>query len=113
MPNNLDFTTLKDVKTIEVNPESWISPLHVEYGITEENLLYDQRPCFCWRVKGTLHTFVIPIARIDFISSGDYKKHFEHALEVFREDFLEWKDEGFIHEWAREYRDQFANFIVI
>ena len=113
MPNNLDFTKLIDVKTIEVNPANWISPLYVEYGIQEENPIYGGVSCYCWRVKGTQHTFIIAVARIDYVSSGDYKKHFENALEVFREDYIEWKNEGFIHEWARDYRNQFSKFIIV
>jgi hypothetical protein len=50
---------------------------------------------------------------MDFLSSGDYKKHFENALENFRQDYIDWKDQGFITEWAREYEQQFSRFIII
>lgn len=113
MPNNLDFSQFKNVKTIEVNPENWVSPLYVEYGVSEENHVYDEMPYYYWRVKGTQHTFKILITRMDFLSSGDYKKHFENALEDFRENYMEWKSTGFICEWARDYRDQFARYIII
>ena len=112
MPNNLDFSNVKEIKEMEVNPENWVNPLYVEYGISEITK-YGGVACYCWRVKGTQHTFVIPIARIDYVSSGDYKKHFENALELFREDYLAWKGEGFIYEWAREYRNQFSKFIIV
>ncbi len=113
MPNNLDFSTISDIKQIEIFPNGWVTPLYIEYGISDEIIQYIGISCCCWRVKGTLHTFIIPISRIDYLSSGDYKKHFENALENFKEDFIDWKNEGFIYEWEREYRDQYSNFIII
>jgi hypothetical protein len=101
MPHNFDFSNLANVKSIEVNPKGWISPLTVEYGV-EDN---QEVPSYFWRVKGTLHTFVIPISRMDYLSSGDYKKHFENALESFREDYLSWKEEGFRADWSGQYRE--------
>jgi len=108
MPNNFDFSKLEDVKTIEVNPTGWITPLFVEYGIydTKFALIY------CWRVKGTQHTFMILVSRMDFLSSGNYKGFFENALEIFREDYIDWKNDGFVTEWSKEYREQFSKFIV-
>jgi len=112
MPNNVDFSKLEDIKTIEVNPEHWISPLYVEYGVSEEVSQY-ATICYFWRVKGTEHTFIIPVTRLDYISSGDYKKHFENALEIFRDDYLIWASENFIYDWSKEYKDQFSKFIII
>ena len=43
----------------------------------------------------------------------DYKKHFEDALETFREDYIDWKNNGFIAEWSREYEKQFSRFILV
>jgi hypothetical protein len=112
MPRNFDFSKLDDIKTIEVNPQGWISPLYVQYGMSAAIELQGILT-YCWRVKGTEHTFTIPVIRMDFLSSGDYKKHFENVLEIFREDYIDWKTEGFITEWSREYRDQYSKFIVI
>jgi len=109
MPNNYDFSKLDDIKTIEVNPEGWISPLYVEYSLGN----HIETPSYFWRVKGTLHTFIIPIVRMDYLSSGDYKKHFENVLENFREDYLTWKEERYDTDWAREYFNQYSRFIVI
>jgi hypothetical protein len=115
MPNNFDFSQLKDVKTIEVNPQGWVTPLHVEYGTSNEEYtgVYGAIPSYYWRVKGTKHTFVIPVIRIDFLSSGNYKKHFENALETFREDYVDWKEKGFSTEWSRDYQRQFSRLIII
>jgi hypothetical protein len=112
MPNNLDFLEFNNVKTIEVNPEGWVSPLYIEYASAKEQKIYGSTSYF-WRVKGTTHTFVIPTIRMDFLSSGDYKAHFNEILEIFREDYIIWKAEGFTTDWAKEYRQQFQHFILI
>ena len=110
MPHNFDFSKVEDVKTIRIDPQGWVNPLYVEYGIIQT---LDLTLNYYWRVKGTLHTFVISVSRMDFLSAGDYKKFFEYVLEVFREDYLSWKNEGFITEWSKEYEQQFSRFIVI
>lgn len=106
MPNNVDFSKFESIKTMEINPTGWINPIIIEYGISNSAM-----PLFCWRIKGTKHTFIIPVIRLDFISSGDYDKHFTKVLETFREDYIEWKNEGFITEWSHEYRDQYSRYI--
>jgi hypothetical protein len=108
MPHNFYFSNIEIIKTIEVNPDGWISPLYVEYGIVERETLW-----YYWRVKGTLHTFIIPVSRMDFLSSGDYKKHLEDALGIFREDYLSWQKEGFKSDWAKQYEQQYSRFIII
>ena len=108
MPNNVEFNTVKNVKTIEVCPKNWTCPLCVEYGV-----VYDYMPIINWRVVGTYHTFTIPLQRLDFISSGNYKAHFEDALQSFREDYLEWYNDEFKLDWQQEYKEQFERFILI
>jgi hypothetical protein len=113
MPHIIDFSKLENVKSMEINPIGWITPILVEYGLINDPNTYGGIRSYCWRVKGTTHTFVIPVVRIDFLSAGDYKKHFEDALESFREDYLSWKEEGFITDWSREYYEQYSRFIII
>lgn len=112
MPNNFDFSGLENVKTMEVDPEGWISPLIVEYGIYDDYATYG-KPSYYWRVQGTTHTFTIPVVRMDYLSSGNYKKHFEDVLETFREDYISWQKAGFAADWSREYERQFSKFIVL
>ena len=107
MPNFYDFEKLNRIKTVEINPNGWVSPLTVEYGIDDEDM-----PSCCWRVRGTKHTFIIPQGRLDYLSEGDYSTHFKKALEGFREEYLEWKNESFNIEWQREYRNEYSKFIV-
>ncbi len=112
MPYNFDFSKLENIKTVEIQLSGWISPLYIEYGLYNGPEV-GEVPSYCWRVKGTQHTFVIPTLRMDFLSGGDYKKHYEKTLEVFREDYITWAEQGFISEWAREYERQFNKYIII
>jgi hypothetical protein len=106
MPNNTDFSVLENVHFIDIQPDGW-KPIIIEYGIKN-----DAMPLYCWRVKGTQHTFTIPVVRLDFISSGIYEAHFKQTLEIFREYYIKWKKEGFPTNWAREYESQFSKFIL-
>jgi len=113
MPHNFDFSKLNNIKTLEVNPQGWVTPLYIEYTVTQDANSYNGIESYFWRVKGTQHVFVIPLIRMDYLSAGDYKKHFENALETFREDYIDWKTQGFITEWSREYARQFSKFIIV
>ena len=109
MPNNRDFSNVKDIKILEVKPVGWVSPLFVEYGLA----FYGGQPSYFWRVKGTLHTFIIPVLRMDFLSQGDYAEHFTKVLQEFREDYIQWSNEKFSQEWQAEYRKQYSEFISL
>jgi len=109
MPNNYDFSKLENVKVIEVSLEGWVSPLFVEYGAG----FHGEVPSYFWRVKGTQHTFVIPILRMDYLSQGDYGKHFQEALQGFRSDYIGWSKEGWYIEWMQKYKEDFSEFISL
>ena len=109
MPNNYDFSTLNDVKTEEISPAGWINPVTVEYGIGNHLM----GNAYFWRVKDTEHTFVIPVLRLNYITSGNYAEHFTEVLENFREnDYNKWKEDGFIVPWQRRYEKEYQNFIL-
>mgnify|MGYP007128596568 CR=1 FL=1 len=109
MPYNFDFNKLLNVKTVEVEAEGWITPLYVEYGFSP----FSEVSMACnWRVKGTQHTFVIPLTRLDFISKGNYAQHFKEVLEQFREDYIDWKNKGFSEKWMQEYKQQYSSYII-
>jgi hypothetical protein len=108
MPKIYDFGKLRNVKIIEVNPLGWVSPLFIEYGIDDEGM-----PSCCWRVKGTKHTFIIPIGRLDYLSEGNYKTHFEKTLEGFRKEYLEWREESFYTGWQQQYKEEYSLFIIV
>jgi len=108
MPNFYDFGTLDEVKTIKINPKGWVNPLTIEYGFA------DLAGITClWRIKGTKHTFSIPILRLNFVSSGDYAKHFTEVLERFKEtDYDSWREKQFAVQWMREYEAEYRNYIL-
>lgn len=109
MPKEYDFSTLSNVKEIEVNPDGWVNPITIEYGVGN----YGEAQSYFWRVKGTKHTFIIPILRMDFLSKGEYAKHFQEVLEGFREDYKEWASAGWYTEWMQSYRREFSRFISV
>jgi hypothetical protein len=108
MPHVYDFSKLTIIQQMKVHPKGWVEPLFVEYGMG----IHGTTPSYFWRVKETNHTFVIPVLRMNFLSSGDYGKHFDEYLEGFRQEYLEWKSEGFYVPWMKEYQEIYRNFIV-
>lgn len=108
MPHYVDFSKFKDIKTLEVHPDGWVTPLYIEYDIS----MRGDTSFYFWRVKGTSHTFIIPVIRMSFLSSGDFKSHFEEALENFRKDYLQWKEENFATDWMKEYKQEYEKFIL-
>lgn len=110
MPNNVDFSKVRNIQKIKVSPKGWIENITIELGTSEE--LYTI-PSYFWRIEGTQHTFMIPTVRMDFISQGNYAKHFEEVLEYFREDYLNWIENYPNIAWVDEYRNQFKNLIIV
>lgn len=107
MPNNYDFSKLENIKTVKINPSGWNNPIVIEYGVD-----FVLSSDYFWRVKGTEHTFVIPVPRMNYINSGDHEKHFQEVLQKFAEEYKEWEGEGFSIPWMREYEKQYRNFIL-
>jgi len=108
MPYNYDFTKLDNIQTLDINPNGWINPLTIEYGIGNNQGILS----YHWRVKGTQHTFVIPMARLNFICSGNNEKHFKEVLEKFREEYIEWNQYYSDTDWVKEYYNQYSTFIL-
>jgi len=104
---------LSGVKTIEVSPKGWKLPLYVEYGIAQVNE-YDPQMSVVWRVKGSLHTFTIYEHKINILSNGNYKGHFEEALSNFAKDYKSWFTDEYYKEvgWKYEYKDDIGRFII-
>jgi hypothetical protein len=108
MPNNYDFSTLRNVKTTEINPIGWINPLTIEYGVGD-----GAGANYIWRVKGTLHCFTIPVLRLNFLSAGEYSQHFKEVLEYFKkEDYDSWRVQGFSAPWMKEYEKDYRRSIL-
>lgn len=114
MPHIFNFNDcLEEIHTVEVNPKGWKGPLIIEYSVAQ-NSKYDTQLSLVWRIKGTEHTFSIYQRRLNVISNGNYKKHFEQALEGFREDYLSWfsDDQYKDAEWKYDYQRQYGNIII-
>lgn len=114
MPHNFDFSNCNDeIKTVVVNPVGWRNPITIEYSTAHAHK-YDTMLSVVWRVKGTSHTFTIYERRLNVISNANYKKHFEEALEAFREDYLSWfSDTKYAAaDWKYEYEQQYKGLIL-
>lgn len=111
MPHIFDFEKVANIKTSEVYPIGWISPIMIEYGNAQVKP-FDNFISVCWRIKGTTHTFTIPLKNINFISKGQYDIHFKEVLEKFLEDYKEWEKTEFQYEWQQQYREQYERFIL-
>ena len=108
MPNRQDFSSLYGNGELEVAPAGW-TPLTIEYAY---GYLVNQQNFF-WRVKGTEHTFSIPVLLLNELSKGNYESHIEYVLENFREEYLSWAATGFSAEWMVEYHREYRNHIEI
>ncbi len=108
MPFRKDFKELWGHGELNVKPDKW-TPLIIEYGYGYVGTLINM----FWRVKGTSHTFRIPINQLNEISKGDYENHIEEFLKIFREDYLTWAAQGFSEEWMREYHREYRNHIIL
>ncbi len=108
MPHNVNFSKVKGISEITINPQGWVNPLIIEYGKSD----YGVTPSIFWKVKGTLHTFVMPTVRLEYLSSGNYAEHFEKVIKGFREEYMGWKDDGFKVQWQQHYREQYKKFII-
>ena len=106
MPFHKDFTEVDGVKEIEVQPEGW-KVITIEYGYQKFSTL----TYVFWRVKGTNHTIKITLRELNDLSKGDYGKHFQEILEIFRADFIDWVGNGLSADWMREYYEEYKEHI--
>lgn len=114
MPNIFDFSNcLGEIYSIKVYPVGWVNPVTVEYATAKAHK-YDTQLSVVWRVKGTTHTFTIYEQKLNILSKGDYKKHFEEALTNFRLDYLRWFKEDEFRDagWKYEYQEQYGQLIL-
>jgi hypothetical protein len=109
MPNNYDFSKIDNIKELMINPSGWVYPLYIEYGLGYHGELLS----YFWRVKGTNHTFIIPVIRIDYLTGGEYNLHFKEVLESFRDDYIGWAKEKWYTSWMKEYHNEFNKFIIL
>lgn len=113
MPHNYNFEKIDNIRTIEINPKGWISPITIEYGVSQVNE-FDTMASICWRIKGTKHTWTIYENQLNEISKGNISEHFTQVLEFFRSQILDWQVDPRYKEcdWVREYWDQYNRYII-
>ena len=104
MPYYHNFTNLEHINTKEISPFGWITPIYIEFEIANNT--------YYWRVLGTKHTFSIPLARMNYTVAGNYEEHFKMVLENFKDEYLEWKKQGFTTDWMKEYEKEYMLFIL-
>jgi hypothetical protein len=108
MPFHKDFGDLWGKNELLVHPKKW-EKLTVEYGYGYVGSLVNM----FWRVKGTKHTFRIPVSDLNNLSKGNYEKHIEEFLELFRDDYLGWIAQGLTEQWMEEYHREYGKFIEL
>jgi hypothetical protein len=108
MPFHQDFGELYGKSEMTAKPYGWI-PLTIEYGYKD----IARQKNFFWRVKGTQHTFRIPLASLNEFSHGNYEHHIEYVLENFRQEYLSWAAQGFSADWMVEYHQEYRNYLEI
>jgi hypothetical protein len=99
---------LSEITETSIEPKGWY-PVVVEHGIKAlgNSQAYEMQ----WRVKGTEHTFRIPLNVFYEQSKSNYEEHFTEVLEIFRIDYLGWYKQGFKEDWMQKYRKQFKELI--
>lgn len=110
MPHYFDFKIFEKINELEIrNLAGWQSSIIIEYAYSNfgktEMYLY-------WRVKGTAHTFTITAKEFNQMSKGNPEEHFRQTLKVFRNDIIQWYEDGLPEEWMREYVYMFKNYIT-
>jgi hypothetical protein len=108
MPFHYDFSKLYGHGELKTQPNGW-TELIIEYGYGR----IASQPNFYWRVKGSQHTFRIPLVILNEQSKGKYEEHIRYVLENFRLEYLSWAAQGFPQEWMVEYHREYRNFIEI
>lgn len=111
LKKDVDWSLVQSIETITLNDlDGWINPLTIEYGTT----YYNELLSFFWRIKDNDYTFIISVREMEYLSKGDYAKHFKETLDVFKEDFKNWKEEyGFAADWMQGYKRSFEKYIRI
>lgn len=87
----------------------WKTPLNIEYGISpnKEFLFKIKDIDFVFRVY--LNIFYEDLKEINY-NIDEYIKNF---LTMFRNDYIQWYENGFKEEWQRKYYNLFKNYIYI
>ncbi len=108
MPYHKDFNELEIRGEFQLEPDGWV-PITVEYGY---GTIISAQYIF-WRVKGTQHTFKLPVSEFNYKSNGDPEDYIRRFLEKFREEMLGWTFQGIKADWVKEYTIEYNNYVKL
>lgn len=107
MPNYKKFNA-ENANVIQIKPKGW-NHISVEFLILWEH----GKQILNWRVKGTEHIFEAYMLSIEQGKYSSYHDFFEHELEFFWSQILEWRnDKDLTEDWINEYFITFKPFII-
>jgi hypothetical protein len=104
---NDDFKFFVNYQRIEISINGWYNPLLIEHGLTK----ISEQVYLNWRVIGTEHIFRVPLKVVTSKHGSKYEDHFKITLIKFKEDLIQWYNEGLPEDWMREYFRQFRALI--
>ena len=94
-------------KTVSLEVPGWVK-LEIDYSLE----LQGGVSYLCWKVKNTEQIFKV-LATIVYENHGlAFSDHFSLTLQKFREDYLEWENQGFPEDWMKRYQKMFYNKII-
>jgi len=95
-------------KNEELEVEGWVGKLKINYSVD----IHAGISYLCWKIEGTDQVFRIQ-ASIVYENHGlNYSDHFSLTLKNFREDYLDWGNQGFPEEWMKRYQGMFQRLIL-
>lgn len=103
-----DFEKIDDIKEINIQPKGW-REITIEYGLKKYGV--SNSLLFSWKVKGTDLIFSAPLSQVYEDCQGNYEEHFCKVLELFWQDYVTWKNQGFPEPWMRKHKKQFSKLI--
>ena len=93
-------------KTVDIEPIGW-EKVKILYSVE----IHAGVSYLCWKIQDTDQIFKIQ-ATIVYEKHGlSYSDHFLVTLKTFREDFIQWKNEGFPTDWMKRYEKMFSHLI--
>lgn len=91
--------------------DGWIkNPIEIEYIISNRGMSSSKE--LIWNIKGVEHKFKIPLVYIYTEWGSDYQSYFKAALDIFRDDLIEWYNKGLPEDWMKNYYKIYGRLII-
>jgi hypothetical protein len=95
-------------KTAEVEVPGWAIKLKINYSVE----IHAGVSYLCWKIHETEQLFRIQAAIVYENHGLNYLDHFSLTLLKFREDYLDWENQGFPEDWMKRYQRIFQYLIL-